>query len=219
MGENSSNSSGNFQARLLKPQSKCTEEHFEQKYIARRNIVSLICLGLRAKIICFDKISNTLLPKVRFTCTKHHFEIFVNILPLSHRFRDWRKKFLEYIANCLAQLLKLNSTPTEDISREIKLLTLFFIFRTSCVNFSEFGQPFRPSCQNPNLHVQRSIAERNKIFDEKILFHIIFGLRADFFSTFDKLFPELLQKLVFTSPAHQFDNFWNNSDSLFHFEI
>ena len=129
MGENSSNSGGNFQVRLLKPQSKCTEYLFEQKHIARRNIVSLICLGLRAKIICF-------LTKFQIHCCQNCvlrlqstiLKFFVNIFPLSYRYRDWRKKTPEYSAKCLAQLLKLNSTRTKDILREIKLLTLFFLF-------------------------------------------------------------------------------------------
>ena len=144
---------------------------------------------------------------------------FLNIFPFSHQFPDWRKKVSDYGANFLAQSLKLNSTPTEEYFERQQNSHTFFIFRTSCVNFSEFGQFFRPSCQNPNLHVQRSIPERIKIFDEKILFLIIFGLRADIFSTFDKLFPALLKILVFTSPAHQFDFFLHNSDALIHFGI
>ena len=144
---------------------------------------------------------------------------FSNIFPFFHQLRDWRKIVSDYGANFLSQSLKLNSTRTEDYFERQQNSHTFFIFRTSCVNFSEVDQTFRPSCQNPNLHVQKSIPERKKILDQNIIFHIIFGLRADIFSTFDKHFPALLKILVFTSPAHQFDFFLHNSDALIHFEI
>ena len=131
----------------------------------------------------------------------------MKIFPFSHQFPDWRKKVSDYGANFLVQSLKLNCTRTEEYFERQQISHTFFIFRTSCVNFSEFGQTFRPSCQNRNLHVQKSIPERNKLFHQNIIFHIVFGLRADIFSTFDKLFPALLKILVFTSPAHQFDFF------------
>ena len=116
-----------------------------------------------------------------------NFSIFSSVLRYRKKsFRPWRKRFGPVVKT------EFYARVQRTILRDNKILTLSFIFRTSCVNFSEFDQTFRPSCQNANLHVQKSIPERNRIFHQNIFFHIIFGLRADIFSTFDKLFPELL---------------------------
>ena len=76
LGENLSDSARNFQARLLKPHSTCTEDQSEQYHISWGNVVSHIFLGLRAEHdLTFDDILTALLPKLHFTSTEHIFEI------------------------------------------------------------------------------------------------------------------------------------------------
>ena len=126
----------------------------------------MICLLTKFQIHCCQKC----VLRLQSTILK----FFVNIFPLSYRYRDWRKKTPEYSAKCLAQLLKLNSTRRKDILKEIKLLTLFFIFRTSCVNFSEFGQSFGPVVKTL-IYMYRGPLRRETKFSMKKYFFISFS--------------------------------------------
>ena len=145
---------------------------------------------------------------------------FLNVFPFFSTLSRLEKKSFRLWCKLFGSVVKTELYAYRGLFWEITKFSHFFLsFGPRASTFQILIKLFRPSCQNPNLHKQKSIPERNKIFHQNIIFHIIFGLRADIFSTFDKLFPALLKILVFTSPAHQFDVLQNDSGSSIHFVI